>query len=168
MSTKSTKIRKILRPEHVTILIDSREKKPADVSPMKSLRATLPSADYTVLGLENFVAIERKSLQDFIQCVGRERERFEREIQRLRAFEVSAVVIEADWAHLELKQYRGEVSPEAAIGSALGWIASGINIVMAGDSERASKFIARLLFTAARRRWRESHTFIEAAKGEEG
>lgn len=115
-----------------------------------------------MLGLEHVVAVERKSLQDFIACVGRERERFDREVQRLLAYPTRALVIEGYWIDIELQKYRGQVKPAAAIGSLLGWMAQGLPVIMAGDHERAGRYIARMLFTAARRRYEENHGFLMA------
>lgn len=148
-----TKITKKLDPSQVVVAIDTREQKPADVSPLKSIRKKLDTADYSIVGMESVVAIERKSLQDFVACCGRERARFEREIERMRGFEVKAIVVEGDWDQLEMKMYPGQMHPNAVIGSALGFVCSGVPIVMAGNAQRAGKFIARLLFTTARRRW---------------
>lgn len=148
--------------ESIVVKIDKREQNPADVSPLPWEWATLPTGDYTCKGLESVVAIERKSLDDLIGCVGRERERFEREIQRLLAYPVRAIVAETTWAALEMAQWRGKVTSKQAIGSCLGWIAAGVPIVMAGTHERAGEHIAQLIYIAARRRWRESRALIGA------
>ena len=42
----------------------------------------LQIGDYSLHGLQDKVAAERKELSDLVQCLGRERERFERELQR--------------------------------------------------------------------------------------
>ena len=62
------------------------------------------------------MAIERKGA-DLLQAIGAERERFEREIQRLLAFPVRAIVIEATWGELERGDWRSKVTPAAAMGS---------------------------------------------------
>lgn len=131
------------------------------------MRGTLATGDYSLLGLQHVVAIERKSLQDLIMCIGKERERFEKEIQRLLAYPVRAIVVESDWANLDLKQYRGEIYPNAVFGSVAGWCAQGVNVIMAGDHERAGRLISRMLYITAKRRWRECYGFIEEiANGE--
>jgi DNA excision repair protein ERCC-4 len=130
------------------------------------MRATLATGDYSVRGLEHKVALERKSLSDLVMCVGRERERFEKELQRLMAYETRAVIVEADWAHIELKQYRGLVEPNMVLGSLMGWVAQGVPLIMCGDAQRAGKFIARLLFTAARRHWASVYPFLAEVSGE--
>lgn len=128
---------------------------------MKSERGTLATGDYSCKGLEHVIAVERKSLQDLVQCVGRERERFDREVQRLLAYPVRCLVIEACWIDIELQKYRGQVHPNAVIGSVIGWMSQGLPIHWAGDHSAAGKFISRFLFSAARRRYHESHGFIE-------
>lgn len=159
---QTRRIKKTLEPEQVTAIIDSREKIPVALNPLKTVPGTLATGDYSVLGLEHVVAVERKSLQDFIACVGRERERFDREVQRLLAYPTRALVIEGYWIDIELQKYRGQVKPAAAIGSLLGWMAQGLPVIMAGDHERAGRYIARMLFTAARRRYEENHGFLMA------
>jgi ERCC4-type nuclease len=57
----------------------------------------LKSGDYSIAGYEDRIAIERKTLADFYNSVGQERNRFERECQRLAEMEYAAVVIEASW-----------------------------------------------------------------------
>ncbi len=75
-----------LKPENVTALIDTREQQLLDLSPLRTEQATLPTGDYSLKGLEHVVAIERKSLDDLLGVVGRDRPRFDREVQRLLAY----------------------------------------------------------------------------------
>jgi len=56
---------------------------------------TLQTGDYSLHGLTDKVAVERKSLPDLVQCLGRERDRFERELQRAAALAAFCVVVEA-------------------------------------------------------------------------
>ena len=157
--------RKTLEPSDVTAIIDTREQRPLDLAPLRSEAGTLPTGDYSVHGLENAVAIERKSLPDLIACVGVERERFDREAQRLLAYPTRAIVVEATWAELEAGGWRSRVTPGAAVGSVLGWMAMGLPILMAGTHEAAGRCVARLLFLAARRRWRELLSFGNSVTG---
>ena len=150
-----------LKPEHVTAIIDTREQRPADVSPLRTVAGTLAMGDYSVVGLENIVAIERKSPEDLLGCVGRDRDRFEREVQRLLAYPCRALVVEAGWGFFERGEWRGNVTPSQAIGSLLGWITAGLPVVMADDHARAGQYIGRILFTAARRRFREVAALIQ-------
>ncbi len=152
-----------LDPEQLAAIRDTREQHPLDLSPLKQVSGTLVTGDYSLVGLENIIAIERKSLGDLISCVGRERDRFDREVQRLLAYPVRALVVEATWPQIETGQWRGQVKPQAAIGSLLGWMAHGLPVVMAGDHRRAGQFVSRMLYIAARRRWREARTLLEGS-----
>ena len=146
----------------LTALIDTREQSPLDLLPLGTEQASLPTGDHSAKGLEHIVAIERKSLDDLLGCVGRDRERFDKEVQKLLAYPVRVLLVEATWPQIELGQWRGKITSEQAIGSLLGWQASGLSIHMVGDHQRASKHAARLLFTVAKRRYRELRTLLEA------
>jgi DNA excision repair protein ERCC-4 len=87
-----------LRYESVTAVIDTRERHPLDLAPLRTITATLTTGDYSIQGLESIVAIERKELGDLLSCVGVEHERFEREVQRLLAYPVRCIVVESTWA----------------------------------------------------------------------
>ena len=149
-----------LLPSQVTAVVDTREQLPLYLSPLQTVDGTLTTGDYSVVGLEGVVAIERKSLGDLLGCIGQHRERFDREVQRLLAYPVRAIVVEATWPDLERGEWQSKVTPSAAIGSVLGWIAAGVPIIMAGDHARAGRYVSRLLFTAARRRWREARAMV--------
>jgi len=155
-----------IKPEEITAIVDTREQAPVDLAPLKSIEGTLTTGDYSVVGLEHVVAIERKSLPDLLGCVGVSRERFDREVQRLLAYPVRAIVVESSWAELETGGWRSQVSPSAVTGSCLGWIAAGVPIVMAGDHKRAGLVIGRLLYIAARRRWREARELVRSVQTE--
>lgn len=144
----------------IKCVIDTREQTPLtlEVKPgqvLASESGTLYTGDYSIKGLENHVAIERKSLSDLMGCIGSGRERFEKEILRLRGYPVKALVVEATWEQIETGAYRSKVNPSAAIGTLMGWIAQGIPITMAGDHKRAGVFVARMLYITARRRLQE-------------
>lgn len=156
-----------LSVESVVAVIDTREQLPLDLRPLQSVNGTLATGDYSVRGLENYVALERKALGDLISCVGVERERFDREVQRLLAYPVRALVVEAHWIDVEQHRWRSSVKPAAVIGSLLGWIAIGLPVIMAGDRERAGQYVSRMLYTAARRRWREARTLVAGVVGDD-
>ncbi|MGC4016586.1 MAG: hypothetical protein QM755_19005 [Luteolibacter sp.] len=59
-------------------------------------RGTLQSGDYSIAGLEHDFAIERKSIPDLLGSVTRQRDRFERELHRLRGFAFARLLIVGD------------------------------------------------------------------------
>lgn len=86
MSQKTSSLPAKLDPSKVECIIDSREQTPLDSSLLQTTTGTLATADYTIRGLEHVVAVERKSLSDLVGCVGSDRGRFERELQRMLAY----------------------------------------------------------------------------------
>lgn len=65
------------------------------------------------------MAVERKSLSDLVACLGRERERFERELMRGAALDAFCVVCEGSWLELARGEYRSQLKPHAACQSVL-------------------------------------------------
>lgn len=129
-----------LDPGSVTAIVDSREQLPLDLAPLRTESATLTTGDYSLKGLEHHVCIERKSLDDLLGCVGRDRERFERELQRMLAYPVRVLLVESTWADIELGQWRSKVTSSQVMGSLIGWAAMGIQVAMIGSHERAGQF----------------------------
>ena len=102
------------------ILVDTREQKPFILRGITGAlipteRATLKTGDYSLEGLAEKVAVERKSLADLVMCLGRDRARFERELARAAAeLEAFAVVVEADYSALMQGRYRSRLNPHSA------------------------------------------------------
>jgi ERCC4-type nuclease len=66
------------------ICIDTREIEPLTFTRLQSVRGTLYSGDYSILGLEAEFAVERKSLDDLANCcLSSNRGRFQNELPRL-------------------------------------------------------------------------------------
>lgn len=141
---------------NLTAIIDTREQLPLDLrwrsgEALKSIRGTLKTGDYSVETFEDMISIERKSIPDLVACIGKHRERFQRELDRMLEFKTKAVVVEGSWSDIESGNYPGMINPNAAIGSILGWIARGIPFIFAGNRDRASEYVARLLVHGAKR-----------------
>ena len=165
-------MKRTLAPEDVVAVVDTREQLPLDLSPLQSQSGTLVTGDYSVLGLEQEVAIERKSLSDLLGCIGKDRERFDKEIKRLIAYPVRALVVESSWSDIEAGMWalqgRSRILPQTALGSLLGWIAYGIPVIMAGSHDQAARYVSRMLFIAARRRWHQLHDLYSAVEAQRG
>lgn len=165
--------RKELRIEDLTFLIDSREQRPLQFTygpadSLKSIRTEtvkLDTADYSVKGLEKrFICVERKSQDDLVNCVGKDRPRFEREIMRMLAFPCRCVVVEASWDMIMLGQWRGHVSSKSVIGSIQGWIDVGIPFFFHPDRKVIADFVRNLMFIRARRHVYALQEFIPSLK----
>jgi DNA excision repair protein ERCC-4 len=151
-----------LEPERITAVIDTREQIPLCLHPLKAVTQTLTTGDYSVLGLEEVISVERKSLPDLLHCVGRDRRRFEKEIQRLLAYPSRALVLETSWEQIEQGVWKSKVRPQAVVGSVIGWCSRGLPVILAGTHTKASQYTVHFLLLAARRRWREARSLAGA------
>ena len=102
------------------ILVDTREQLPYQFTRYGATieRTALPTGDYSLPGFESFIAIERKSIDDLVQCLkGQNRDRFEKELARGRHYECFAVVVEASLDDMKHGRYRSDMQPHAALQS---------------------------------------------------
>ena len=100
------------------ILIDTREQQPYKFESASEV-GTIPIGDYSLCGLENHIAIERKELNDLMGCLTTGRERFEKELYKGKALDYFALVIEANLSDLVNSHYRSEMNLKSAIQSLL-------------------------------------------------
>lgn len=149
-----------LLPEQLVAIIDTREQLPLDLEPLRTIRDTLQVGDYSVAGLQSVVAVERKSLGDLVSCCGGERERFQKELDALRGWPVSAVVVESTWRAIEMGGWRSKLTPRQVQASLTSWIAQGHRIILADDHQTAGLIVRDILFFAARYRWREARQLV--------
>ena len=134
----------------MTILVDTREQAPfsflACGADIETARAALPIGDYSLAGLQSRVAVERKSLPDLVQCLGTDRERFERELLRAAALDAFCVVVESSWQALADGKYRSRLNPGAACASVGAFMARyHIPFFFAGSRTQAEAFTALFL-----------------------
>lgn len=136
--------------------VDNREQgdtPPWNMSPLRWEWGTLQTGDFQLRDVGSAV-VERKTLPDLIGCVGRQRARFERELERMRAFEHRIVIVECDFSALQEKNWRGQITSAQAIGSVCGWMGQ-VGFLFAGSRDAAADACKRFLYTAARREWRK-------------
>jgi ERCC4-type nuclease len=152
-----------LLPQQVLVTVDNREQLPWDLAPLRTVAGTLQSGDYGLAAAPDVAAIERKSLEDLLGCITTGRDRFERELERLRGFPTQAVIVEASWDDLERGNWRSQVKPQSVVSSVLRWISDGTPFILAGNRTRAQSLAAKMLFLAAKKRWREARALVAGA-----
>jgi len=117
------------------IIVDTREQAPYTFAGIASdaaegggpydvqtTRGTLGSGDYSIAGLEEIVAVERKSKEDLYGTIGQGRDRFVRELERLSEFRFAAVVIEASWDEIVLDPpAHSRLHPKTVHRSIIAW-----------------------------------------------
>lgn len=102
------------------IIVDSREQAPFNFSRYNAEieKAALSVGDYSLIGFQHHVAIERKEINDLIGCLmGSGRDRFERELSKARYFDLFAVVVEASMEDISRGRYRSQLKPQSALQS---------------------------------------------------
>lgn len=121
-----------------TVLVDHREQLPysfSDLPPKAAWRGRLcvpierthlVTGDYTIRGLEDRLALERKSLADLYGTIGQARERFEAELERLNQMTFAAVIVEATlreaWNPAAVRsEWMSRLKPRAVEGSVVAW-----------------------------------------------
>jgi ERCC4-type nuclease len=139
----------------VTFIIDTREQEEYsfDSRLVATRRHALPAGDYSIAGLENTVAVERKSLDDFVSTVIHNRERFRNELRKLAGYRAACVVVEAGVLDVLLHRYRGDAHPNAVLGSALSIILDFHVPVFFCSSRQATCQFVQAYLLAAHARW---------------
>lgn len=101
------------------IITDTREQTPYTFSryPVEVIPGALTAGDYSLPGFTDEVAIERKELSDLLGCLTHDRDRFTRELERLRGYQSAALLIEAPLAIIQAGRYRSRMKPDAAVQS---------------------------------------------------
>lgn len=126
------------------VLVDTREKTPLPFANLTTERRTLPTGDYSVLGFERDFSIERKSIEDLIQSLTHGRDRFSRELQRMRAFDFRRLLVVGTLADLEEHRYRSLANPKAVVGSLFAFEARfDVPVFFSATPESAATLIER-------------------------
>lgn len=81
------------------------------------VRATLPHADYSVLGFEHRCAIERKSLDDLVGSIFGDWKRFSARLSELALFDFAAIVVECTEKDIREKKYVPDIRSTRRLGT---------------------------------------------------
>lgn len=127
------------------LIVDTREQKPY-IFKLPMIQKALKTGDYSVEGYEDLVAIERKSLDDFIGCVTTSRDRFKRELERGNDLKRFFVVIECNVDDIIKGKYWSKVSPESVIGSIIAWsIRYNAKFIFTGNRTASQYLVLNIL-----------------------
>ena len=135
------------------IVADTREQHPYSF-PCATNRKALAAGDYSVEGLEDRVAVERKSLTDFVHTVIHDHARFGREMLLLSTYDAACVVVEADLDAV-LRGRHGDdlrgAKPESVLGAAMHIsLRYGVPVFWCGSRQAARAFTELYLRMAVR------------------
>ena len=117
----------------------------------------LDTGDYSAMlgnmSLERDVVIERKhNLDEICGNFTSERERFEREFIRAKAYGIKPILIieNASWTDVFLGNYRSKLPPRSLLGSLFSWMARFNVTVTFCKPEETGRIIYGLLYYFAR------------------
>ncbi len=139
-----------------TLIVDNMEQRPYSFRRFRKWfaaieRKKLSSGDYSIAGLEDRVAVERKSLQDLYNCCSPygSREAFVRTCERMSKLDFAAIVIEGSITKILRSTEYSSMHPNAVFGTiqalAVCW---GIQPWFAPSRSLAEEITACLLHKA--------------------
>jgi ERCC4-type nuclease len=129
------------------IAVDSREQQPFDLLGFATMRKTLKTGDYSIVGMEDRVAVERKSYSDAWGSMSEGRARFERCVKRLAELDRAAIVIECSILQLAIQpSYIQRTTPASVIGGLISWSAQfRLPVFFCDDRLHAERVTVRFL-----------------------
>ena len=131
-------------PSDFTIIVDTREQRPFCFK--DAVTKALVAGDYSVLGMEDRVAVERKSKTDAYASLGKDRARLKREFERLSRYEYAAMVIEASLSDFLRPPDFSQMRPSSAINTLISWsVKYGVYIFFADARSLARALTYRIL-----------------------
>jgi ERCC4-type nuclease len=110
------------------------------------------TGDYSVCGLEELVAIERKSISDLVgSCTGENRQRFERELHRLRGYRFKRLLIIGTEAEILQGRYHSGINPKAVMATICAFeVRYDLPAVFSPTPETAARQVERWAFYFSR------------------
>lgn len=124
-------------PNNMVVVIDTREQLPYMFPGCRTSVEKLDELDYSLVGHVKFMGVERKSAVDFFGSITQDRDRFERELERLKDYKFKGLVIEAEEQELlHPEMYGRGISGNSVYGSIIAMeIKYGIHVYY-GSRER--------------------------------
>lgn len=136
----------MLKAENINapvVVIDTREKKPLEFPHLQAVSDTMQTGDYGLQGLPDF-CVERKSIADMVNSLTGERERFWRELERLRAMQsrgFARLLIIGTARELAALLATRNVKISQVMGSLAAIDARFVPVVWASTPERAAAMV---------------------------
>jgi hypothetical protein len=156
---------KAIRIPKPTVVIDSQEHMGYRFERFSNwfagtIRKRLQIGDYTLLGMEDELVVERKTLPDLVRSIIQERNDFIKKCEGLSAFKKKCIVIEGSMATLKTPYEDSQAHPNAVFGSLLAaqerW---DIPVYFIDNFLLAEEFVASMLSKYQAYRWLEINGF---------
>ena len=119
-------------PEGFVLIQDTREQKPLFMPNDWIVDKKLDVGDYSILGMEEMITIERKSIPDLFGSLGKGRKRFDKELVRMaEEYEWAGLMIEGNESKVMMRQDYSTMTPNQIFHSLSSIESRGIHIYYA-------------------------------------
>ncbi len=125
------------------LIVDTREQLPLTFTHLDAVRGTLTTGDYSVDGLQSRFAVERKSTPDLVGSLTQGRDRFMRELERMRGVDFARLLIIGTPVELAACLNRRAVTAASIIGSLESVNARLVPVVWAATPAKAAQMVER-------------------------
>lgn len=151
------------------VLIDTREQRPLKIKAYPVEVIGLPVGDYGIKGFSDWnnpqFICERKSLDDLIQSLTHGRDRFEREVLKMRQFAFRALLIEAEQVQVEIGDFRSAAKPNAIMQSLASFqVRNNLHVIWCGNHNSTARTLERLVRQFVRGLEKNMHRLSKAEK----
>jgi hypothetical protein len=151
----------------ITLIQDTREQAGwLELFQTPCTTGTLQFGDYSVLGLEALIAIERKSLPDLLGSLTQGRDRFETELKRARSLHKFYVLVECSLSDLLVQDF-GKLSratPRSIWGTVCTWSTRYHPFIFANDRAAAARLCEGMLFAYAKEFFKGTDAVARASR----
>lgn len=140
-------------PAHLGIVVDSREQLPYKWPDQVVETIKLDVGDYSGIHVLDRLRIERKTLEDFLGCVGSGRQRFERMLEAMTIYPQRYLLLECTLQQLSAGGWKyTKVAPRSAVGSLFGWsLKYGVQPLLVGDRPHGLATVRKLVELSTKR-----------------
>lgn len=132
------------------VQVDTREQEPLHVQKYEIERVALPVGDYGVKGFSDwsnpaFIA-ERKSVDDLVGSLIQGRDRFMREIEKMRQFRFACLLIESERIDIISHAYKSKANPVSILATldAIS-VRTNIHVFWCGSADGAARQLESLV-----------------------
>jgi hypothetical protein len=127
------------------LVIDRKEQRPLTFTRLQSIWATLPEGDIAIAGVQDWICERKGTLDELASCcVGHNRDRFEKELFRLRPYRFKRLLLVGASCDQDILDYpyRSAINPRCILGSLLTWQARfDLPYVLVPTPEKAARLI---------------------------
>ena len=135
-----------------TLVVDTREQDPLEFTRLDFIPGTLTSGDYSVAGLEELFAVERKTVSDLVSCcAGTNRDRFMRELHRLRGYRFARLLVVGEPDEISEGRYHSRIKPQSVWATLFAFEARyNLPVIFQPTPEIAAAWVENLAYWFAR------------------